>query len=128
MISPRGGGGLYWENCPQIQSKTKQKTVNLLPTIRLAQSILKRKFPSVDKPLNLSLWKIQAPVLIFGILRYDFKVLAVFLAMFDWMTKSLSANTIRFSEPKSQEEIKANKKRELINTNKKVTKFALLLN
>ena len=42
--------------------------------------------------------------------------------------KSLSANTIRFSEPKSQEEIKANKKRELINTNKKVTKFALLLN
>ena len=25
--------------------------VNLLPTIRLAQSILKRKFPSVDKPL-----------------------------------------------------------------------------
>ena len=26
--------------------------VNLLPTIRLAQSILKRKFPSVDKPLK----------------------------------------------------------------------------
>ena len=30
--------------------------VNLLPTIRLAQSILKRKIPSVDKPL-----RIQAP-------------------------------------------------------------------
>ena len=26
--------------------------VNFLPTIRLAQSILKRKFPSVDKPLK----------------------------------------------------------------------------
>ena len=26
--------------------------VNLLPTIRLAQSILKRKFPSVDKPVQ----------------------------------------------------------------------------
>ena len=36
------------ENYPKIQSKTKQK----LPTIRLAQSILKRKFPSVDKPLQ----------------------------------------------------------------------------
>ena len=42
-------GGLYLENCPQIQSKAK--TVNLLSTIRLAQSILKRNFPSVDKPL-----------------------------------------------------------------------------
>ena len=27
--------------------------VNLLPTIMLAQSILKRKFPSVDKPLRI---------------------------------------------------------------------------
>ena len=26
--------------------------VNLLPTLSLAQSILKRKFPSVDKPLQ----------------------------------------------------------------------------
>ena len=26
--------------------------VNLFPTIKLAQSILKRKFPSVDKPLQ----------------------------------------------------------------------------
>ena len=30
--------------------KNKAKTVNLLPTIWLAQSTLKRKFPSVDKP------------------------------------------------------------------------------
>ena len=44
-------GGLHLENCPQIQSKTKQKTINLLPTIRLAESILKCKFPSIDKPL-----------------------------------------------------------------------------
>ena len=42
-------GGLYLENCPRIQSK---KTVNFLPTIRLAQSVLKRKFPSVYKPLQ----------------------------------------------------------------------------
>ena len=45
-------GGLYLENCPQILSKTKRKTINLLPTVRLAQSILKRKFPSVDKTLQ----------------------------------------------------------------------------
>ena len=31
--------------------------VNLLLTIRLAQSILKRKFPSVDKPLQKSFEK-----------------------------------------------------------------------
>ena len=31
----------------------KAKMVNLLPIIRLAQSILKRKFPSVDKPLRI---------------------------------------------------------------------------
>ena len=31
---------------------TQSKTVNLLPTIRLAQSICKRKFLSVDKPLQ----------------------------------------------------------------------------
>ena len=31
----------------------KAKTVNLLPTMRLTQSILKRKFPSVDKPLQI---------------------------------------------------------------------------
>ena len=44
-------GGLYLENCSQIQGKTKS-------TIRLAQSILKRKLPSVDKPLKKGLWKI----------------------------------------------------------------------
>ena len=27
--------------------------VNLIPTIRLAQSVLKHKFPSVDKPLRI---------------------------------------------------------------------------
>ena len=48
---PPTPGGLYLENCPQIQSKTKENTINFLPTIRLAQSILKHKFPSVDKPL-----------------------------------------------------------------------------
>ena len=44
--------------------------VNLLPTIRLAQSIWKRQFPSVDKPLKKGLWKIYAPGLIFGTLQY----------------------------------------------------------
>ena len=43
-------GGLALGNCPQIQKKT-EKTVNFLPRIRLAQSILKRKFPSVHKGL-----------------------------------------------------------------------------
>ena len=33
----------------------KAKTINLLPAIRLAQSILKRKFPPVDKPLKKGL-------------------------------------------------------------------------
>ena len=53
--APPFPGSLYWDNCPQIQSKTT-KTVNLLPTVRLAQSIWKREFPSEDKPL-----RIQAP-------------------------------------------------------------------
>ena len=36
-----------------LKYKVKQsKTVNLPPTMRLAESILKRKFPSVDKPLQ----------------------------------------------------------------------------
>ena len=30
----------------------KAKTVSFLPVARLAQSILKRKFPTVDKPLQ----------------------------------------------------------------------------
>ena len=47
---PPPGGGLVLGNCPQIQKKT-EKTVNFLPRIRLAQSILKRKFPSVHKAL-----------------------------------------------------------------------------
>ena len=45
-------GGLHLENCPQIEIKTKQKRNILLLTTRLAQSILKCKFPSVDKPLQ----------------------------------------------------------------------------
>ena len=37
-----------------LKYKVKQsKTVNFLPTIRLAQSILKRKIPSVHKPLRI---------------------------------------------------------------------------
>ena len=37
-----------------LKYKVKQsKKVNLLLTIKLAQSILKRKFPSVDKPLRI---------------------------------------------------------------------------
>ena len=41
-------------NRPQVQSGTKHaKTVNFLPTIRVAQSILRRKFPSEDKPLQI---------------------------------------------------------------------------
>ena len=31
----------------------KAKKVNFLPTIRLAQSILRPKFPSVDKPFRI---------------------------------------------------------------------------
>ena len=45
-------GGLYSENCPQIRSKTKQNS-KFTATIRLAQKILKRKFPCVDKPLRI---------------------------------------------------------------------------
>ena len=49
-------GRLVLGNCPQIQNKTK-KPVNFLPRRRLAKSILKRKFPSVHKPLTKGLWK-----------------------------------------------------------------------
>ena len=36
--------------------QNEAKTVNLLPTMRLTQSVfLKRKFPSVDKPLKKGL-------------------------------------------------------------------------
>ena len=49
--APPPRGGLVLGHCPQIQSKTK-KTVNFLPRIRLAQSILKLKFPSVHKSLQ----------------------------------------------------------------------------
>ena len=47
--------GLVLWKLPSNTKKNKSKAVNLLPT-RLAQSILKCKFPSVNKPL-----RIQAP-------------------------------------------------------------------
>ena len=48
---PPGGGGLYLETA--LKYKVKQrKTENFLSRIRLAQSILKRKFPSVHKSLQ----------------------------------------------------------------------------
>ena len=37
-----------------LKYKVKQKTVNFFPRTRLTQSILKRKFPSVHKPLRIS--------------------------------------------------------------------------
>ena len=66
---------------PSNITKNEAKTVNLLPTMRLTQSILKCKFPFVDKPLRLkaapkispskrAFKKKKAPGLIFGILRY----------------------------------------------------------
>ena len=51
-ISP---GGLVLGKLPSNTKYNKAKKVNLLPTIRLAQSILKHKFPSVDKPLKKGL-------------------------------------------------------------------------
>ena len=42
-----------WKIALKYKVKQWAKTVNLLPTIRLAQSSLKRKFPSVDKPLRI---------------------------------------------------------------------------
>ena len=50
IYAPRG---LVLGKLPSNTKQNKAKTVNLLPTIRLAQSILKRKFPSVDKPLRI---------------------------------------------------------------------------
>ena len=38
---------------PSNITKNEAKTVNLLPTMRLTQSMLKCKFPSVDKPLRI---------------------------------------------------------------------------
>ena len=48
---PPRGGGLFLDTA--LKYKVKQrKTVNFLPRIRLAQSILKLKFPSVHKSLQ----------------------------------------------------------------------------
>ena len=55
-------GGLHFEIA--LKYKVKQSKNGKFPwTIRLAQSILKRKFPSVNKPLRIwapkkGLWKI----------------------------------------------------------------------
>ena len=45
-VSPLPGGGLVFGNCPQA------KTVDFVPTKGLPESILKRRFPSMDKPLK----------------------------------------------------------------------------
>ena len=45
--------GLIPGKLPLNTKQNKAKLGNLLPTIRLAQSILKPKFPSVDKPLRI---------------------------------------------------------------------------
>ena len=49
--APPPRGGLFLDTA--LKYKVKQrKTVNFLPRIRLAQSILKLKFPSVHKSLQ----------------------------------------------------------------------------
>ena len=54
-ISPTGG--LYLEFA--LECKVKQSKNGKFPShYKLAQSILKRKFPSVHKPLKKGLWKI----------------------------------------------------------------------
>ena len=45
--------GFVLGNCPQLYKVKQSKTVHFLPIIRLAQSILKRKFPFVHKPLQI---------------------------------------------------------------------------
>ena len=52
-----------------LEYKVKQSKNGKVPShYKLAQSILKHKFPSVHKPLKKGLWKIEAPGLIFRIL------------------------------------------------------------
>ena len=46
-------GTCTWKIALKYRVKHSKKNVNLLPTIRLTQSISKRKFPSVDKPLRI---------------------------------------------------------------------------
>ena len=52
--APGGGGGLYLEIALKYKIKLR-RTVNFFRRRRLAQSILKRKFPSVHKPLKKGL-------------------------------------------------------------------------
>ena len=52
-----------------LEYKVKQSKNGKVPShYKLAQSILKHKFPSVH-PLKKGLWKIEAPGLIFRILQ-----------------------------------------------------------
>ena len=61
ILAPRGD---VLGKLPSNTKQNKAKTVNLLSTMRLAQSSLKRKYPSVDispsvyKPLKKGLLKI----------------------------------------------------------------------
>ena len=50
---PPGRGRLVLGKLPLNTKENKAKRVNLLPAITLAQSISKRTFPSVDKPLRI---------------------------------------------------------------------------
>ena len=50
--------GLYLEIGLKYKVKQSKNGKFRSATIRLAQSILKRKFPFVDKPLKKGLWKI----------------------------------------------------------------------
>ena len=58
---PRGGGGLVFGICPLIQSKTKQKMVNFLPTTSQPNRFWNANFPPYIspeyKPLKKGLWK-----------------------------------------------------------------------
>ena len=61
-----------WKIVLKRQSIVKQSQNGKFPSnSRLAQSILKGQFPSVDKPHKKCPWKILAPGFIFGILRYS---------------------------------------------------------
>ena len=50
-ISPPGA--CAWKIALKYKVKQSKNGINLLKTIRLAQSISKRKFPSIDKPLRI---------------------------------------------------------------------------
>ena len=66
-----------WNNSGIKKRANGKFSSNCKTSLGLAQSILKHKFPSADKPLKKSLWKIWAPGLSFGILRYLLSIQAV---------------------------------------------------